>query len=219
MVQRADVLSAQVYRYLKQEILSGRLAPGEKLVESRLAKEFSTSRTPIREALRMLVVEQLVKEGEGSLRVFEPSYADFYEIYELRLSMEPYAAKLAAARWDEDIALRITDNLQQTSAVLEGQRRIDIIQLNSEFHQCIWEACRNTRIQRMLENVSTLIQYYCLLVLRINQLQTNLFAEHTAIWQAIASGDGELAYQRMQDHVEKDLRILDVARQEGRMQR
>ncbi|MCY0889098.1 MAG: GntR family transcriptional regulator [Alicyclobacillaceae bacterium] len=211
MLSRADVLSAQVHRHLKNEILAGHIAPGERLIESRLAEQLQTSRSPVREALRMLQMEQLVLADNGAVRVFEPSYRDFAEIYEMRLSIEPFAAGLAAERWTDVDSDKVAANLEKTEEVLTRTDRTEVVALNTEFHQLVWTAARNERIHHTLEDISALMQYYCLLVFQIIQQQTNLLEEHRAIFEALKARDGEKARREMSKHVMQDLRILDAA--------
>ncbi|QSO50701.1 GntR family transcriptional regulator [Alicyclobacillus curvatus] len=229
-IQRAEPLSEQVYRYVREAILSGQLAPGEKIVETKLANELQVSRSPVREAMQLLYTEQLVVEQDGAMCVFQPSTGDLYDLYDLRLAVEPAATRKAAelcgikaalhrdrtihghhrARMDAitDHLLLLEANLDDTRRCLEDKDMKKLLRLNSQFHQTIWEMSGNTRFIRILENASDLIQYYCLLVLDINNQQTNILKEHTEIYGAIREGDADRAALAMVEHINKDLDVI-----------
>jgi len=91
------------YHQIRRWIVEGRLRPGERLVEQRLAEELELSRTPIREALRMLQSEGLVRfEPNRGARVRSLTVADIDDLYELRGRLEAMAAELAAVRATPD---------------------------------------------------------------------------------------------------------------------
>src|SRR6201996_5605337 len=86
-------------RRLRQEILSGALAPGERLVEEHLTQRFGTSRAPLREALRQLAEQGLIEHlPRRGVRVAELSAADSDELFALRDLLERYAVRTAFAR-------------------------------------------------------------------------------------------------------------------------
>ncbi len=229
-IQRAEPLSEQVYRYVREAILSGRLAPGEKIVETKLATQLQVSRSPVREAMQLLYTEQLVVEQDGAMCVFQPSTGDLYELYDLRLAVEPAATRKAAELSGEkavtqrdrtvggqhrsrpdnmiDHLTLLEANLKETRRCLEDKDMKTLLRLNAEFHQTIWEMSGNTRFIRILENAADLIQYYCLLVLDINNQQTNILKEHTEIYEAILRGDADRAGMAMFDHISKDLDVI-----------
>lgn len=216
---------------MREAILSGKLAAGEKIVETKLATELCVSRSPVREAMQLLVTEQLIVEQDGTLCVFQPTVNDLYELYDLRLAVEPAATRKAAqvvrnhlmgcALPDEGgkrhppgptttaakLAL-LENNLEQMRRCLTNKDTAGVIRLNSNFHETIWILSENTRFVRILENASDLIQYYCLLVLNINNNQTNIVQEHSEIYNAICQGDESTAYQAMYDHIMKDLNVI-----------
>ncbi|MCL6517542.1 GntR family transcriptional regulator [Alicyclobacillus sp.] len=219
-IVRSEPLAQQVYRVLRDGILNGRFQPGEKLVETKLASELKTSRSPVREALRQLCTEQLAEQVDGAIRVFNPSFEDYLELYELRLTIESMAARLAAQRMTEAHLQRLETLQRETErvvAVMDVQR---LVALNTAFHTEIVAACHNRRLQRVFHEVSTLIEYYCRLVLHINQMQTNIVAEHLRVLDALAAGDAEGAYTAMYEHILRDTEVIrrNMARYEGASQ-
>lgn len=230
-IQRAEPLSEQVYRYVREAILSGKLAAGEKIVETKLASELQVSRSPVREAMQLLHNEQLVVEQDGAMCVFQPTANDLYDLYDLRLAVEPAATRKAAevvrqsegkdVLWgnpgtkdntsDVSPATQLSlleQNLHKMKRCLEIHDMNGVLRLNSEFHQVIWGLSGNMRFVRILETVSDLILYYCLLILNINNQQTNILEEHASIYKFIKEGDGDRAYAAMYNHIMKDLDVI-----------
>lgn len=199
----------QVYKHIKDAILNGSLAPGEKVVETKLAQDLQVSRSPVREAIRLLTTEYLLTERDGAICVFEPSLEDLYELYDLRLALEPIAAANAAhAARDPAIAKQLKQNLLLTGESLYHNQMEKLLHLNSEFHHLIWRLSGNTRFIHVLDNVSQLIQFYCLIVLNINNRRTNIFQEHQEILEAINEGNATRAQVAMREHIEKDLIVI-----------
>lgn len=212
-IQRALPLVNQVYEHLRGAILSGVLKPGEKIVETKLAGELEVSRSPVREAIRLLENEQLLVEQDGNIKVFVPTVQDFQEISALRLAVEPAAAAMAAQRFEgadvRALQTSLEANLDATNSCLSTGDMDGIIPLNNEFHRVIWACAGNGRFVRIMENVSALIQYYCSLVLDINQQQTNILQEHTDIYLALKAGDPVEAQDAMHRHINKDLQVIE----------
>lgn len=217
---------------MREAILSGKLAAGEKIVETKLATELKVSRSPVREAMQLLHNEQLVVEQDGAMCVFQPTVDDLYDLYDLRLAVEPAATRKAAevvgqylasdlprdthisAKHEglNDVTVTLLavleDNLKQTERCLADKDMNGVLRLNSEFHQVIWDLSKNMRFARILETASDLIQYYCFLVLNINNQQTNILQEHTEIFEAIKGGEASRAQEAMFDHIMKDLNVI-----------
>lgn len=193
---------------MRDAILTGKLTAGEKIVETKLAADLQVSRSPVREAIRLLTMEQLLVEQDGMICVFQPSIHDFNEIYELRLAVEPAAARRAARLMQPQQLGILERNLEETRRCLEAGNMERLLYLNTEFHQFVWKASGNSRFIRILNNLSTLIHYYCLLVLNINNQQTNILSEHTEIYQAIKEGNEDTACSAMFRHITKDLDVI-----------
>lgn len=214
-IQRAIPLVHQVYEYMKGAILSGKFPSNEKIVETKIATDLKVSRSPVREAIRLLIANQLLVEEDGSIKVFQPSLADFYEIYDLRLTMEPIAAHHAASKINKSSLASLERNLEQTKRAVDKLDMDKLVELNNEFHAVIWQASGNSRFLPIMENISTLVQYYWHMVLKVNRKRTAIFADHTAIYEAIKRGDSDEAQRSMYRHIMKDLSVVDEQVQSG----
>ncbi len=122
-IQRAQPLVVQVYEHLRSAILTGELEPGEKINETQLAAQLKVSRSPVREAIRLLTTEQLLVEKDGMIQVFKPSLDDFLELYEVRLTIEPAVAAKAAACETNQAVIAVLAKISRIHApVWKGKR-------------------------------------------------------------------------------------------------
>lgn len=146
----------QAYRYIKERVISGQYTPGMRLTEEQLAREIGISRTPIREAVRLLMSDGflLFTPNVGTF-VRSWSAAEIAEIFDLRIVLEAEITRLAGlniTQADIDRMRQIQDRLESYSADSSIERLDHINRLNREFHRVIAEASRNTRLVNMLTN-------------------------------------------------------------------
>ena len=98
-VQKRETLKSQVYEYLKENIIYGNIKPGDRLIEEKISEELQVSRSPIREAVRMLEKDGLLSVNKsGGVTVVEPTIEDYRNLYECRVEIESLAAYYAAER-------------------------------------------------------------------------------------------------------------------------
>lgn len=196
------------YSQIRQAIVEGRYKPGQRLIEQRIAEEFSLSRTPIREALRRLEAEGLVlsEPNRGSI-VRTVSMADVSDMYGLRARLEAYAAELAAERIDlatlealdagiEAFALALT---APPTDMIDRVRAVDTA--NSRIHRAVTAAAKHERLSRLLER-TTDVPLVFQAFRQYDHAQTersHLF--HQLIRDAIVAGDGRRASALMYEHV------------------
>ncbi len=193
----------QVLAQLRTMVLTGELAPGEVLIEARLSEHFSTSKTPVREALHVLAAEDLVtvlpKKGY-LVRSMTPQ--DLSEVMDLRMLLEPHAAGEAALRADGAAVdrLRALLDAQRDSSPrdpLEGMRQA------AAFHRMLTGLGRNTRVCAALERCydETSRAHHLIPGLSAHMGQDVEVREHAAILTAIESGDAPGAREAMRTHL------------------
>ena len=144
MPLHTERVPAPVYERMRDDIVTGLLAPGAALVETALAGQYGTSRTPVREALRRLEQDGLIERGDRGMRVRSRSPEEILEIYEVRIVLETAAARSAAVRRTPLDLVR----LRQAHAAMvaldtdEGTARADA---NRRFHELVWAAATTRR--------------------------------------------------------------------------
>ena len=200
--QRPATRAEEIAAALEDEIVQGELAPGPRLDEQMLGKRFEVSRTPVREALRLLGASGLVTiEPRLGAIVARPTVSEIFDLFELVGEMEAVAARLACERMSEHDRRRI----QQThDACREAGRHDDAdayIECNDAFHEAIHIAAENRalRDQIILLN-KRLAPYRRFITFRAERKQT-AEQEHELLAAALLEGDADAAARAMKDHV------------------
>jgi DNA-binding GntR family transcriptional regulator len=196
-----------VYRALRQGIVHGQLAPGERLRSDALANELRVSRTPVREALRKLEAEGLVEHSGSRLVVRALSEQDLTELFYVREALEGMAARLAAENATPSEIAEIRDLLDDMETVRRGGALEVLRRLTGEFHQLVSRASHNNRLVQAL---TTLLD-------NVRKIQTStLFGEgraeqalqeHRELLAAITAGDGDRAEMLARAHRRKTLEL------------
>lgn len=204
MSDHSDLPQGQsVYRRIMDEIRAGALVPGARLREVDLAARFGISRTPVREALRLLESEGLVvhlpRQG-ASLR--QLAHAEVVELYEMRAVLEGTAARLAArAATGVELAelSALNADLAQAPAGAPAQA------LNRQFHRTLLDAARNRFLIRAMQGLQRTMLILGPTTLAEADRASLALAEHGAVLEALAARDGAAAEAAMRAHVDAAL--------------
>jgi DNA-binding GntR family transcriptional regulator len=204
------VLREQIKEILLERILEGIYAPGDRLVEMQLAREFGTSQAPVREALRELELLRFVEsEPYRGTRVRTITLAELIEIYPVRAALEELAAREAAVRLDGEVgALE-----EQYEAMLRAADAGDLheqVQHDVEFHRRIVEAAGN----RTLLDVWRSLRIEARTVITVVKTDIDLheLAEmHRPILKAMAQRDPQRAGLAMRWHFESFAQMMKGA--------
>jgi DNA-binding GntR family transcriptional regulator len=147
------VLREQIKEELIERLLSGEYAPGERLVETQLAREFGTSQAPVREALRELEHLRFVEsEPFRGARVREVSLEELLEIYPVRAALEELAARLAAARLDGKVETfeRELEAMREAAGVGDLH---ELVRHDVNFHRLIVESAGNQTLKEVWDSL------------------------------------------------------------------
>lgn len=185
---------------LRSRIFEGHYAPGTRLVERDLAAEFNVSRLPIREALRMLRQEGLIRDraSRGS-EVAGLSAKDVEDLFDVRESLEVLACRLAASRATEEDLQRLSGLLDDAERFLAKGSILEAHRANSEFHDAITAIANNNFLRSALEPLQGRMHW---LFRHVSDLP-ELIQEHRELYAAIASGDPERAAAQSASHIGK----------------
>lgn len=203
-----DDLSKPVYDRLKEMIGNGTLAPGQKLIQEKLATELGVSRTPLLKALQYLEHEMLVESiPRRGMYVKEVSIPEMIQVYECREALECMAVRLAIERaTDAEVG-----KLQKIFDPFIGAAEIDATRYrraDERFHNLIIDMARNPVLKKMSRLSSIHQRVYMLGLLRPPE-QT--LAEHQRIVNAIAARDVDAADREMRNHILLSRRQLEKA--------
>lgn len=185
---------------LRHRIVNGAYAPGDRLTEDRLAEAFGVSRNPVREAIRVLEAEGLVvAQPRRSAVVASLSAQDLQDLFDVRLALEPVAARLAAERAGPAAAEALAALTEQAEAAATAGELDRVAELNTRFHATICAYSGNVLLRSMAEKLHTRLQW----VYRQSAADraAHSWAEHASMVAAIRAGDGEKAAVEAANHV------------------
>ncbi len=189
------------YQQILDAIRGGVLQPGTRLIETELARQFGVSRTPIREAIRLLEADGLVVHlPRLGATVRSLDYAEVMELYEMRAVMESTAARLAArAASDVEISELAALNAEMAQA---GEDDGLVYVLNRQFHLTLLDAAKNRFLTKAMATLqkTLLILGPSTLVERARAKEA--VAEHEAVLDALRRRDGQAAEDIMRAHIE-----------------
>ncbi|MGW2743392.1 GntR family transcriptional regulator [Streptomyces sp. NPDC001450] len=193
----------RVLATLRQDIIAGRLGPGERLVERELAERFGVSRVPVREAIRALVAEGFVLfESARRTVVRRLTPTDVKELFELREALEVYVAGLAAARATPEALAELRGLLAEAAAATQEGDGESITDINTRFHDRILAMAGNSLLISVMEPVDGRLRW----LTRQNEEWPQLLDEHRELYEAIASGNPDRARAHALGHVRANYR-------------
>ncbi len=192
-----------VFNTLRQAILKGELAPGERLMEIQLADRLGVSRTPIREAIRKLELEGLVlmipRKGAEVARISEKSLRD---VLEVRRSLEELAIELACQRMDTEAVEELEKKQEEfRNAVLNGNA-MEIAETDEAYHDVIFKGTCNDRLVQMINNLREQMYRYRLEYIKDKDKRQALVTEHESILEAVRKGHIMDAKEAMREHID-----------------
>lgn len=187
---------------LEEDIVNGRIKPGERLSESALAERFDVSRTPIREALRYLVASGLVEiiPKRGTF-VSKVSLPQLVEMFEVMAELEGMCARLAARRITEAEAKELQDALRTCEEAADAEDTDSYYYENEIFHDCIYRASHNSFLAQQARQLQARLKPYRRLQLRVRNRMRGSLEEHRQIVSAILDGDEARAEALLESHV------------------
>ena len=192
-----------VFEVLREAIISGQLAPGERLMEIQLAEELGVSRTPVREAIRKLELEELVlMVPRKGAYVASLSMKDVVEVFEIRGALEGLAAALAAERITEEELESLQRQLVKSAEMIGNADLQGMVEADTGFHQILYQASRNERLAQIINNLREQIQRFRQTSLSYPGRMKIALEEHREIVDAVSARDPEMARKLAQDHIE-----------------
>lgn len=204
------VLREQVKDYLIDAIVKGIIPAGERIVETRIARQLGVSQAPVREAIRELDLMGLVEtEPFRGSYVRKLSRADLEEVYAVRANLEGMAASIAARKMgDDDLAelSRVVTRMEEAAA--RGDLR-GMIAEDVRFHEKIVEAAGNRFLMRLWTIVR--MANWTFVTTRLAQDRLSYLAQrHRDVLRALETRDPQAAEQAMRDHIEQLSRYVVV---------
>jgi DNA-binding GntR family transcriptional regulator len=195
----SGLVNEAVFSSLRDQLLTGKIAAGSKLSQSRLAEQFGVSRIPVRDAVQMLVAEGLVEIVDGSPHATGLSILELQELYEMRAAVEPYLTQIAASDAGRAETIQMTtyfDKMAETTDVTEW------LAANAAFHATLYHRANRPRTIAHIDQLRKLTDRYLYLHLAVIGNVEHLQEEHRAILEAAKAKDGALLRDLTRAHLE-----------------
>ena len=191
-----------VFNTLREAILKGELKPGERLMELQLASKLGVSRTPIREAIRMLEQEGLaVTIPRKGAEVAKMTEKDMEDVLEIREALDELAAKIACNKITEEQLKRLNEIKEEFEDSTRTNEVKRIAEADVSFHDVIYDATGNPKLVNMLNNLREQIYRYRVEYLKDEKNYPILIKEHEDIMKALSARDKEEVVKAMHVHI------------------
>ncbi len=208
VVRTPKTIAEQVYDLLKKKILYQEIIPGERLLEVALCESLKVSRTPVREAFRLLQQDDLVERiPQGGVQVTDVSLGDLQEISALRTVLEVYAVELACEKITPEEIEKLEGLMRQTADMITAEQEggeIDVAEfsgLNTAFHDIICESAQSTYLSKILAIVRLPILRFRPLSLEDKRHRTRGWEEHKRMIKLLKEKDKEGLKKLVAKHV------------------
>jgi len=212
-VKRGTPLYEQIYDALWGLIFSGEIRPGQRLSDREWAERLSTSRTPVREAMRQMARDGvLIVLENGGYQVCTVDPQGLANLYRCRAPLAALAVHETARVADQQVLKQIRAAVDDTARAIAARDADQALRLNSRFHSMVIENCGNPYLITMMTNVQKLILFYRIALLKTSlgdQTQSDEYFRHLALGnerqvrvaEAMAERDAERARALMEQHL------------------
>ncbi|MCI8282087.1 MAG: GntR family transcriptional regulator [Lachnospiraceae bacterium] len=205
-----------VFHTLREAILKGELRPGERLMELQLASRLGVSRTPIREAIRMLELEGLaVTVPRKGAMVAKMTEKDMEDVLQIRKCLDELAVSLACDKMTSQRLEMISEARKQfEESTRSGDVKL-IAQADVEFHDTIYSAADNPKLMTMLNNLREQMYRYRVEYLKDESLYPGLIAEHQKIYDGLLNKNKEVVVKVTGEHImNQEMVVKNIIREQ-----
>ena len=202
-------LGQHIFAHLKQAILRGRISPGNRLVENRIAKDLGISRTPVREAFHKLEREGLLKQiPQGGYTVTGLTKEDIEDIFSIRSLLESYAAALAAKNHKKNELLALEEINREFQRCLEQNQLEKLPEINTEFHDILYALSGRPVLIKMISQLQAQIHRFRKIILTDKSNAEISIKFHKSLVTSLKQRDIEQVEQLLKKHILRGQRIV-----------
>ncbi|MCX5805182.1 MAG: GntR family transcriptional regulator [Proteobacteria bacterium] len=204
VINKDITIRRKVYNHIREMILSGAIAPNERLIEAKIADKIGTSRTPVREALHSLELEKLITSMPSVGYAVKPlSEEDVSQICDIRALLEGLAAHWAIQKAHEKLIKELAKNIAAAEIEVEKGNIKTFIELDGQFHEII---SKHSGSERLLELTQTLRRHmlrYRVQSIFLKDVVLRAIDGHKGILEAIETGDIKKVNEAIAYHLEQ----------------
>ncbi|MCG3110051.1 Transcriptional regulator NanR [Metallosphaera sp. J1] len=208
----SNSLGETAYEEILKRILRGEYAQGQLLTEDKLCKDLNMSRTPVREALKTLESEGIVKKVNRSYAVIYITSNEVERLYEVRIPLEFTASRLAALRAKQEDIAQMEEILRyvKEETYKENPDPSKLAELNGQFHDKVAMSTENQFLYSYLREIRLKLRVVRITLFTSFDRRVEELREHQGILDAIKARDPEKAYEMMISHENNVLEYLRV---------
>jgi len=198
----AAPIREQAANNIREAIIEGLYVPGQRLLEKELCERTGVSRTSVREALRQLETEGIVKmiPNQGP-SVATLTLEEARENYEVRGALECYAFKLFNERATSDQLKALVDFTQRLEKAYKAGKSSDIVRMKDQFYELLMDGCGNNLIRKFLRTINSRTAFLRKITLSCSDRHARSIAEIKKIVEYLEQRNGEAAYQACLEHI------------------
>lgn len=195
-----------VFVTLREAILEGKLKPGDRLMEIQLSNQLGVSRTPIREAIRMLEKEGLaITIPRKGAQVAKLSEKDMEDVLEIRNVLDELAVSTACDRMEDDELMALKTAKESFEIAVKKKDTTAIAEADVAFHDVIYQACKNPKLENILNNLREQMYRYRLEYVKDESVYKNLVEEHNALYEGFVRKNKELLITITNKHLQNQI--------------
>ncbi len=199
-------LRDEVFLTLRDLILKGELSPGDRLMEIHLAEKLGVSRTPVREAIRLLEKEGLAitipRRGAQVARMTEKDLSD---VLEVREALDGLAAQKACKNINDEIVEKLLASMEAFKNAIASDDPKAIVEADEDFHRIIYEAADNPRLLSIVDNLKEQMYRFRFEYVREEKNYDTLIKEHLSIIEGLKKKDVDFVKRIMHTHLQNQV--------------
>lgn len=205
VIKKSKSVRELVYEELKRLIIEGEIQAEERIVETEYAEKFQISRTPIREALRMLELEGFVKyHSKGGVTVKSINKSDIEEIYRIRIALEGVILEEVINKAQKRDIRRLERLMEDTEGLIrEDNEDKEVFKLFSEFNDTLYDIAKLGRVTEMIKNINLYLRRFRRMAVGSTDRKEVAFKDHKAIVEAIKNKEMDRAKEVNKVHLER----------------
>ncbi len=202
-------LRDEVFFTLRDRILKGELSPGDRLMEIPLAEKLGVSRTPVREAIRLLEREGLAitipRRGAQVARMTEKDLSD---VLEVREALDELAAEKACKNMNDEIIEKLSAAMDEFKRAARSDDIKVIVEADEAFHHIIYEAADNPRLLSIVDNLKEQMYRFRFEYIRGEESYDTLISEHLSIIEGLKKKDVDFVKKMMHTHLQNQIEAV-----------
>ncbi|MEG0644273.1 MAG: GntR family transcriptional regulator [Cetobacterium sp.] len=203
VIKKKKSIREQVYDYLKDEIVNGKIKEGSRIVEEEFAEKLNISRTPLREAIRMLELEGLIEAREkGGVTVPKTTKKDVEEVVKIRIALETVIFEELFERVTEKDIERLEENVAKAAAIVNDEEKsLEVFKYFSEFNKILYSISDLPRVVTLINNLNLYLKKFRKISAENNNRRLSAHRDHTKIVELIKAGNKEEAIAVNRKHL------------------